>query len=153
MDPDAPLHRALNDCAVRLDELNTDYPHLATETSLSGVALWQAMLRAGPGELLRGEPVDELGQTRELALGLMRHNGLEEVLEILLDEHRIDLSMDDLVLLIGTSAYVEALRSDGRKLVANAISYEQIATLWNDLERPALSGSRWNAKSVSSLLG
>jgi hypothetical protein len=155
MDQEARLYQALEACATRLDELNCTYPQLASDQSRDGVALWRERTAAGAAtatEMPLEEPADEMRQTRELALSLLKNNGLEDVLEILLNGHRIDLSLDDLILLVGTSVYVEALKTDARKLVVNAISYQQIASLWNDLDRPALSGSKWNAKSVSSML-
>jgi hypothetical protein len=154
MDREARLHQALEVCAIRLDELNCTYPHLASELSRSGVTRWREWTAAGKAVAISpGQPADEIEQIRALALSLLQNNGLEDVLGLLLNEHQIDFSLGDLILLIGTSGYVKALQADAQNLVDNVISYQQIASLWNDLDRPALSGSQWSAKGVSSLLG
>ena len=86
------------------------------------------------------------------AVEMLESNGLEEVQDILQAEHALTLNMPKLVQLIGNTAYREALKKDGDLMLHNAITYEQIANLWNDLERPAFGAPDWNSHSVSVLL-
>lgn len=156
------LFDAVDACAERLEDLHSKFPDLATHENLESVANWrqrkqQMKLQMGIAgkpkgkvEMAQGKP--ELAEVKALAASLLDENGLEECLDILLAEHRVDLTMPELIRLVGKRGYIEALRRDARMLLANAISYDQIASLWNDLERPAFSGPKWEARTVSQLL-
>ena len=148
----AGLIDAVDQCAERLHELNERYPLLASPASLSGVLSWRR--RRVQHRLRRQVPPADLSDgpdARALALDLLQHNGLEDVLDTLLDRHGIDLSLPKLIHLVGKEAYIGALKREAAQLLANAISYEQIANLWNDLDRPALGGPSWSPRSVSVL--
>ena len=81
----------------------------------------------------------------------LEQHSLEETAEILLIEHGAEYSLPRLVQLVGQPAYVAALRAEARQLSENAISYQQIAGLWNDLRRPPLGADRWSEQSVTML--
>jgi len=142
-------------CAERLDELNRRFPDLATDTSRMGVEHWlRHKTKAGIHNLaeLDPKPKRSSGELKELALRLLKIHDLEEVLDILLNEYQIDITLSQFIHLVGNHAYLVALRKDADGLLQNAISYEQIADLWNDMDRPALGGPSWNARSVSMLV-
>ncbi len=147
------LVHAVDACAERLDQLNERYPELSSSTSIDGVMHWrkrrvQHRLRkrqTAPAEVPGGPDV------RAIALGLLKRNGLEDVLDILLERHQVDLSLPKLIHLIGKEAYIASLKREAARLLENAISYEQIAGLWNDLDRPALGSASWSARNISVL--
>ncbi len=148
----AGLIEAVDNCAERLHHLNQNYPLLATPASLEGVQHWRQ--RRAHHRLRHKVPPAELPEgpnIRAITLDLLQHNGLEDTLDILLDKHDVDLSLPKLIHLVGKEAYIAALKREAALLLANAISYEQIANLWNDLDRPALGGASWSPRSVSVL--
>ena len=154
------LRQALDACAERLESLNRSYPDLASPVSEGAVEQWhQTKVSLGLNPGTPGEPESQeansegsFSEARKLAIELLESNGLEEVQDILDTEHALTLSMPRLVQLIGNTAYRGALKQDGELMLHNAITYEQIANLWNDLERPAFGAPDWNARSVSVLL-
>ena len=149
------LLSSVDACAERLEELNRRFPNLAGETSRRGVEHWrQRKIKARIHQPREPEPNSDLSadQLKALATRLLQSNGLEDVLDILLEEHKIDLTLPQLIHLIGKQSYLNALRKDAGELLQNAISYDQIAGLWNDLDRPALGGPTWNARRVSMLV-
>ena len=154
------LQQALDACAERLDSLNRSYPELASPISQGAVEQWHQTkvslgLNPGPCEDLESQDKnsdDSLHEARKRAIELLESNGLEEVQDILQTEHALTLNMPKLVQLIGNTAYRGALKKDAELMLHNAITYEQIANLWNDLERPAFGAPDWNPRSVSVLL-
>jgi len=146
------LVHAVDACAERLHALNEQYPDLASSASTDGVMHWRK--RRVQHRLRKQEPAAEATSgpdIKSVALGLLKRNGLEDVLDILLEKHSIDLSLPKLIQLIGKEAYIAALKRGAGQLLQNAISYEQIANLWNDLDRPALGSASWNSRTISVL--
>ena len=149
------LVKSVDACALRLDELNKRFPNLATDTSRTGVEYWyKRKIQAPVHEHAESDPEPNHASRvlQETALRLLKTHGLEEVLDILLNDHRIDINLSQLIHLVGNQAYLVALRRDAQELLRNAVSYQQIAGLWNDQDRPALGGPRWDARSVSMLV-
>jgi len=146
------LVNAVDACAERLHLLNEQYPELASSASIGGVMHWRK--RRIQHRLRKPEPAAEVSggpDIKAVALGLLKRNGLEDVLDILLEKHSIDLSLPKLIHLIGKEAYIASLKREAGQLLQNAISYEQIANLWNDLDRPALGSASWNSRTISVL--
>ncbi|MCB1760705.1 MAG: hypothetical protein KDI68_13095 [Gammaproteobacteria bacterium] len=147
------LMAAIDACASQLERLNNQFPHLATTSTLQGVESWRGrrVVKPTPVEEPPQKSASEPLDIRALAIGLVADHSLEDALDMLLEQHDIDLSMRELVHLIGRKSYSATLKRDLRELLKNAISYEQIANLWNDLERPALGNDTWNSRSISLL--
>ena len=154
------LQQALDACAERLDYLNRSFPDLASSISEEAVTQWNRTkvslgLNLAPSHDSESQEVDSEDpsyEVRELAIELLESNGLEEVLGILQTEHAMTLNMPKLVHLIGNTAYRGALKKDGEQMLKNAITYEQIANLWNDLDRPSFEAPNWNSRNVSVLM-
>lgn len=149
------LFEAVDACADQLDRLNNQFPNLAGKSTRESVSHWrnrkiQIRLHQnhGDSEVEGNQTVD----TKKLAMRLLQSNGLEETLDILLAEHQVDLTLPKLIHLIGKGEYIAALRKDAGLLLENAISYDQIAQLWNDLDRPAMGSPKWSGRSVSILV-
>ncbi|MEJ1353970.1 MAG: hypothetical protein RPU52_06360 [Candidatus Sedimenticola sp. (ex Thyasira tokunagai)] len=150
------LFEALDAGATRLEELLQEYPYLSTAAIRESISDWHKhkiqirLHQMGEGG---NTDVHEAQNIRELAIELLGKNGLEDTLDILLSRHNVEMTMPKLVHMIGRDVYIAELRQDAQALVANAISYEQIASLWNDLDRPALGGHpRWSGRNVSILV-
>ena len=170
------LERAMDACAERLDFLNQTYPLLTTKMALEGVLRWRqrrtqqvvtepeemaepeeiAQLKgiAQPGEIAQPEqqPVNDRDITA-LVGGLIGHYSFEEVLDLLLNDHQIELTPAQLANAVGKKQYLNMLKRDVEEMMTHAISYEQIAVLWNDLGRPTISGGEWNSRGISMLAG
>jgi hypothetical protein len=156
MDQVQRLDEEMDSCARRLDELNMRHPDLASSMSKEGVEQWrQRQIRILEQSEEEPDSQDQSAtpDVKRLAVGLLADQGLEEVLDILLSKHKIELTMPELVDVIGHENYVPALKKDLGFLTENAVSYEQVAKLWRDLGRPALGGPEWNVQSVSALIG
>ena len=157
---------AIDACADRLDELHQTYPHLSSQDIEQSVAYWRKVRPGieietstkpkGEGKVTIEQPDQSAAQNRDkvrqIAVDLLNDNGLEDTLDILHSKHNVDLTIKNLVALVGKTIYLSALQQDAKMLRQNAISYDQIAELWNDLERPASGGTVWTAKTVSLLL-
>ena len=150
------LVSAMDACADRLDVLNGLFPELATPNTLAGVIQWRqrrlAMADQNFLDNAKREPQAGI-DVRSVAVNLLRQNSLEDVLDLLAEQHSVALSLQELVQIIGKKEYLVVLRREFNELLKNAISFEQIATLWNDLERPAFGGPNWNSRSISMLAG
>jgi hypothetical protein len=154
MDAKRKLYEAVEACAEKLDQLNSKFPNLATDSTKESVVQWKRNKDRIVLDQAPAEAPDTDGQgldVRLLAIELMGENELEDVLDILSEVHKIEMTMAEFVDAIGNELYIDALRRDARSLTANSISYNQIANLWNDLERPCLGGERWEASGVSIL--
>jgi hypothetical protein len=148
------LVSAMDACADRLEYLNQLFPKLATPTTMDGVMHWrQSRIQlpdhdSGDSAEYEKQPRVDI---REVAISLLQQYSLEDVLELLMENHRVGVSLPELIQLIGKQQYLGVLKRDVSELLKNAISLEQIATLWNDLERPAFGGPAWNSRSISML--
>ena len=154
-DPLSRLDGEIEACATRLDEYNARFPNLASGVTREAVEHWRSRNQqifnfqdGGPERAGYDE-----AYIKGLAVGLLADHGLEDVVKILLSEHEISLTLAELVGLIERENYLAALRKDVRLLTENAVSYEQIAKLWTESGRPALSLAGWSAQSVSALDG
>ena len=87
----------------------------------------------------------------KLSAELLENNSIEDVLDILLKDHGIDIPEQKLIKSVGKDAYLTALRKEVVFLRENALSFSQIAELWNELGRPGLNGGIWTEANVSLL--
>ena len=151
MDRSLPPPEALDACAERLEQLNRRFPNLASEVSREGVTRWRQARLDSAAESVEPQATGLDASHKALVLALLQVHSLEEVLAILTDEHGIECRLPQLVELIGPAEYARVLLQEARQLAENSISYDQIAGLWNDLDRPALGADRWSGQNVSVL--
>lgn len=147
---------AMDACADRLEFLNKIFPDLATPNTMDGVVHWRQCRIPTPDQDFDQNTQHEAQASidiRSAAVGLLQQNSLEDVLGLLSENHGIELSLPKLIQLIGRKEYLAALKREFNELLKNAISFEQIAVLWNELERPAFGGPSWNSRSISMLAG
>lgn len=138
----------------RLDALNQKFPQLANNATEAAVSEARRLL--GAIEMAAHQTKErKLSKEEVLAAAareLLQQCGLDDTLEILQSEHRTTLTAKQLVQLVGKHAYISALRKEARDYRANAISYDQIADLWNDFGRPPLGDAAWTGRTVSTLI-
>ena len=155
MDGKKKLYEAVEACADNLERLNMIFPNLATDDTKESVEEWKRnkdRVVFDQTEPAKPESSVETLDIKALSLDLLGENELEDVIEILSEVHKIDLTMVEFVDAIGSELYLDALRRDARSLIANSISYSQVANLWNDLERPCMGADRWESRGVSVLV-
>ena len=150
-----------------LDDLNRQYPNLASGDSKEAVEKWRrhtfpdGTTDAKDSARNRGVELnpdsaesqnsasDEL--IKEAACDLLKEHDLEDVLDILASEHNVVMDAHQLVGLVGQKAYVETLQREARVFKSNSITYDQAASLWNSLNRPALGDEKWTGRAVSMI--
>ncbi|PLY15009.1 MAG: hypothetical protein C0631_07710 [Sedimenticola sp.] len=163
------LLETIDACADRLDQLNAKFPNLTRDDLRESVEYWRKNRPVGSIEIIAPQPrarsevelvarvpeseaEDNRDRICRIAIELLQSNGLEDTLDILDSEYKVELTIKNLIVLVGKQVYVKALRRDALLLKENAISFDQIADLWNDLDRPAFGGASWTSRSVSTLL-
>jgi hypothetical protein len=163
--PTDELIDALDACADHLEKLNAKFPKLACDVTHEGVENWRkrqvhfsinyeekdhgAPIELGAGDVIETEAeTEDLG---ELARELLEANNVDDVVDVLTQDYDPDMSVSKLIELVGNGSYVAALKREVSFLEENAVTFEQIAELWNQLDRPALGGDKWTARSVSIL--
>jgi hypothetical protein len=155
MDKIRKLFESVDACADRLDQWNNRFAHLATEATHESVETWKKVKDRILFDYGDEKKVHDSGpDIQAIATELLEKQGhnLEDVIDILATEHDVQIDMQLLAQAIGRTVYIGALRKDAAELINNAISYAQIASLWNDLDRPAFGGESWTARSVAILV-
>ncbi len=150
------LIKALEDCADQLEHLNMDYPKLASEASHEGVQHWRKRkgeIHLVMQEIQKRQGVEYVVDTGRLARDLLVSHSIEEALDMLLKDHGIEMDVKTMVKMVGKQPYLGALRKEVEFLHNNGISNEQIAELWNELDRPGPSGAEWSEATVTLVGG
>lgn len=155
MDKMRKLFESVDACADRLEELNSQFANLASDSTRQSVETWRNLKESvifdhNESRKASGEGV----AIKAIAIDLLERqgHGLEDVIDLLMSDHNIEIDIKSLAQTIGKQAYIAALRRDAADLLNNSISYNQIANLWNDLDRPAFGGENWTGRSVSILV-
>ncbi len=147
---------ALEACADQLERLNTYYPKLACEASQEGVQQWRKRkgeIHLVMQEIQKRQGVEYVVDTGKLARDLLVSHSVEETLDLLLKDHGIEMNVKTMVKMVGKQSYLGALKKEVGFLHNNGISNEQIAELWNELERPGPSGDPWCRETVTLVGG
>ncbi len=154
--PSQSVIETMDACADQLERLNKTYPELATDGSHEAVQKWRQRrgeIRLQVKEARKGHGVEIVKNLDQLCAELLQTNGLEDVSDILLEKHGIDMPVRELIKTVGKQAYIAAMRKEVRFLRQNGVAVEQIADLWNELERPGPGSGPWTESSVSLLGG
>ncbi len=150
------LIEALEACADQLEHLNMYYPKLATEASHEGVQQWRERkgeIHLVMQEIQKRQGVEYVVDTGKLARDLLVSHSVEETLDLLLKDHGVEMNVKTMVKMVGKQSYLGALKKEVGFLHNNGISNEQIAELWNELERPGPSGDPWSRETVTLVGG
>jgi hypothetical protein len=133
-----------------IDRFNTDFPHLATDETRAVVPLVRQRLK--DIEVRMPKSRAEMPSLADAASELLQTLPPEDVLEMLREKHGAEISLRQLVQLVGDTPYLQSLGREAREFTLNRISPPQTADLWNDARRPAPGGGLWTAKKVERLL-
>jgi hypothetical protein len=147
---------ALEACADQLEHLNESYPKLACEASQGGVKQWRKRkgeIHLAMQEIQKRQGVEMVVDTGKLARELLVSHSIEEVLDLLLKDHGMEMDVKTLVKMAGKQSYLGSLKKEVVFLHNNGISNEQIAELWNELERPGPGGVEWTEETVTLVGG
>ena len=148
------LMKIASEAVDKLDELNSKYPDLASDISVEAVERWRRQLVS----FAMNEAVDDVEEAEKvdplevLAKELFEKHGIEDTLEILATEHDAMMDTARLVELVGQTAYLRVLKREAEEFVANQVSFEQTASVWQSLGRPPLGDDHWTPLAVSALL-
>ena len=133
-----------------------NYPKLASEISQGGVRNWRKRkgeIRLVMKQRQKREVVEVVASLGILASDMLVSHSIKEVLDMLLQDHAVDIDVTKLIKMVGKQAYLSALRKEEGFLHKNGISNEQVAELWNELERPGPSGEPWSQATVTLVGG
>lgn len=133
-----------------LERFNNTFPDLATDETRAIVPLVRKRLKEVEVRLPKRPP--KAMEIKERAIALLKTNSPEDVLDMLQVEFRTQLDMQQLLSLTGKAPYLSSVAEEANEYIANKISYEQMAVLWNELRRPAPRGGLWTASKVKRLL-
>lgn len=155
MDKMRKLFESVDACADRLEELNNQFADLASDSTRKSVESWRNLKEAVYFDYTESSKAPAEGpDIKAIAVDLLENqgHGLEDVIDLLMSDHKVEIDIRGLAQLIGKQVYIAALRRDAADLLDNSISFNQIASLWNDLDRPAFGGENWTGRNVSILV-
>ena len=155
---DIPIHLAwdkietLNTSADLLDRLNQKYPHLATEFTHGITTIVRERIAKSLGEI-KPPPKKEVHLVEFLLDKLAAGHDPLDILDMTKQEKEMDITLEDLVYLVGEKAYMEAMTRQAKEYHENRILPEQIADLWNQVLMPAPGKQHWTKADIEKLLG
>ena len=140
----------LNTGADLLERLNREFPELATEFSRGVIPRVRARLKTALEAL--PEKMDHDADLAAFVQEQLKVCSPEEVADKLQEEFGVECDLPGLIYIGGPDAYLESMKREALLYKQNAISPDQTAELWNDLDRPAPGKPHWNGKDVQELL-
>ncbi len=152
--PNQNIIDVIDACADQLEHLNQTYPKLSSDDTHTAVQNWRQRrgeIRLIVKEAQKGHGVEIVQNLEQLCVELLENHGLEDVSDILLEKHGMDISVRKLIKTVGKGAYISAMRKEVGFLQQNGVALEQIADLWNELDRPGPGSEPWTESSVSLL--
>lgn len=155
---DIPIHLAwnkievLNTGADLLDMLNEKYPHLATEFTHGITSIVRERISETLGDI-KPPPKKEVHLIEFLLEKLAAGIDPLDIIDMAQQEKNVEMTLEDLVYLVGEDAYMDAMKKQAIEFHMNKILPEQIADLWNQADMPAPGKQHWVRKDVERLLG
>ena len=132
-----------------IERFNDNFPHLSNHRTRDVVPLVKKRLKNVELRIpTRKEGPDIAG----IALELLETMAPDDVLDALAEQHDTQLSVDQLIQLVGDQPYMKALQREAKEFEMNRISPDQTAQLWNEMGRPAPGGGLWSENKISELL-
>lgn len=132
-----------------IERFNSEFPHLATQSTRDVVPLARRRLKAVQVEIHRETEQPDLAVE---AAQLLVDASPEDAVAALTEQFGVELDLVGLIQLVGEEAYVDALVREAGEYRANMISPGQTADLWNEAHRPTPGGGRWSARDIERLL-
>ena len=141
------------EAVAHLKRMKHDYPRLVTPQVISALENWSRLERdrGSVGLVAKDLKAMQRQALETTAIELIGKHQLEDVLEILKEEFAADLGYAGLIDLVGEDRYRVALQSEAAEMKRNAVSFAQMAELWNGMGKPAFGNERWTKLAVSTL--
>ncbi len=133
-----------------LEQFNRNRTSLSTEFTQKTEE--EVRRRLAKIEVLVPTPPKKTPDLTDMARALLLQHTPEEVIDILGSEHNMECDINGLIHLAGTEAYFVSLGNEVQVFSQNAITYEQVADLWNEAKRPSPGRPFWDASSVKALI-
>ena len=155
---DIPIHLAwdkievLNTSADVLEQLNEKYPHLATEFSHEIIPLLRKRLTDCIGDV-KPPPAKEAHLVEYLTEKLEADVDPLDIIELAQKEKDVEMTLEDLVYLVGEEAYMAAMTRQAMIFHENKLSPEQVSSLWNEAHYPAPGKQHWTKKDIMKMIG
>ena len=127
-------------------------PRVGGVRVLGDATVREVRRRLGQIELVMPPKAEKIDDHATEAAELLGSMAPEDVIDHLAREHNQDLSLSQLIALVGDEAYKDALGREAREYELNRILPEQTAQIWNEMHRPVPGGGLWNAFKVKELL-
>lgn len=153
---DVPVHLAwkkiesLNTGADLLEKLNEKYPQLASEFTHEVIPIVRQRITETIADV-RPPPKADVGLLEFLLDKLATEDPLE-VVDMAKQEKGVEISLEDLVYLVGEKTYMDAMTKQASLYFDNKIAPDQIATLWNQAALPAPGKQHWIEADVKLML-
>lgn len=132
-----------------IDHYNTHFPHLANKLTLSTVPLVRKRLKEV--QLRISKPAEQI-DVGSIAGALLDQMAPEDVLDELLRAHKQELNLRELIAAAGEEPYLRSLQREAMDYLANQISADQTALIWNEMQRPPPGGGLWTQRKVERLI-
>ena len=133
-----------------IDSFNQKFPHLASEFTEETVR--KVRKRLGDIELVMPKKAEKPDDHADEAARLLQEMPPEDVLDHLAREFNQEMSLEQLISLVGEAEYKGSLCREAAEYEQNRILPEQTAQIWNEMHRPVPGGGLWNAFKVRELL-
>lgn len=132
-----------------IERFNENFPHLSSNLTRSVVPTVRERLKDLTMRMPeKEEPTDYAAIARELLLKASP----EDVMDHMLDEHKMEMNTRELIALVGEKAYLHCLKKEADDYQMNQISPDQTAQIWNEMSRPAPGGGLWSRVKVEKLI-
>lgn len=155
---DVPIHNAwhkievLHTAADLLESLNDKYPQLASEFTCSITPIIRERISNSIGDA-KMPPKADVDLVEFLVEKLEQGEEPQTIIEQAHKEKGVEISLEDLVYLVGDKTYSDAMTRQAKVFADNQISPDQTAELWNQAQLPAPGKELWSKSDVEQLLG
>jgi hypothetical protein len=132
-----------------LDRFNQRRAELATTFTRDTAE--EVRKRLSHVEIIMPQAPKKSADLEEIVRALLMTHTPEDVIDILQRDHGIEADIHGLIHLAGTEAYLQSLANEVDVFQQNRISFDQIASLWNEAKRPAPGKPFWDKRSVEDV--
>ena len=148
-----PTHRiwkmleTVNTATDLVERFNQQNPDHASSITTDAVTAVRERLKALDMSLPKSQD-EKMRDLAEIARKLLETMPPEDVLGLLEQEHNLEADLKGLITMVGADAYHDSMRREAEEYVANMITPDQIAELWNEGQRPSPNGGLWSENLV-----
>jgi hypothetical protein len=142
-----------NEAVEHLVRLAKTYPHLVSQSVKEAITNWDEsnFKRGGIEFVAPTKAAAKEDPIATAALLLIQEHQVEDVIDLLNKEFSCEINYREIIDMVGKEQYVAALKREVLELRQNLITNQQIADLWNSMDRPSLGDYLWSAQTVGKL--